>query len=65
MATKIKTEPHLHLAIGHILFIDLVGYSKLAGLEAVAPWRKRACIALYRLKGTRFYSWIFRLTEAL
>ena len=21
-------EPHLHLAVGHILFLDIVGYSK-------------------------------------
>ena len=22
-------EPHLHLEVGHILFLDIVGYSKL------------------------------------
>jgi hypothetical protein len=23
-------EPHLHLEVGHILFLDIVGYSKLS-----------------------------------
>ena len=26
-------EPHLHLAVGHILFLDIVGYSKLLADE--------------------------------
>ena len=26
-------EPHLHLEVGHILFLDIVGYSKLLGDE--------------------------------
>ena len=26
-------EPHLHLAVGHILFLDIVGYSKLLSDE--------------------------------
>ncbi len=26
-------EPHLHLEVGHILFLDIVGYSKLLGGE--------------------------------
>src|SRR4026209_1464600 len=26
-------EPHLHLAVGHILFLDIVGYSKLLAVE--------------------------------
>jgi len=28
-------EPHLHLEVGHILFLDIVGYSKLLGSVAV------------------------------
>jgi hypothetical protein len=26
-------EPHLHLGVGHILFLDIVGYSKLLSDE--------------------------------
>ena len=26
-------EPHLHLEVGHILFLDIVGYSKLLADE--------------------------------
>ena len=26
-------EPHLHLEVGHILFLDIVGYSKLLAEE--------------------------------
>ena len=26
-------EPHLHLEVGHILFLDIVGYSKLLSDE--------------------------------
>jgi len=29
-------EPHLHLEVGHILFLDIVGYSKLLGEEQKA-----------------------------
>jgi hypothetical protein len=26
-------EPHMHLEVGHILFLDIVGYSKLLAYE--------------------------------
>jgi hypothetical protein len=34
-------EPHLHLEVGHILFLDIVGYSKLLasyGLLKLLPF---------------------------
>jgi len=34
-------EPHLHLAVGHILFLDIVGYSKLLANEQKS-WSKNS-----------------------